>query len=125
MAEFDAVHDRLKAILKRHRNGLAVTRDGPGGMTLEMPGYEGKPWGYVAGTRVLKRYVSFYLMGVYGQPDLLQSLSPELRRRMQGKACFNFAKVDEPIFAELEALAAKAIARQPEILAALTDRSRR
>jgi len=49
MAEFDAVRDRLKAILQRHRGGLAVTRDGPGGVTIEMPGYEGRPRGYVAG----------------------------------------------------------------------------
>jgi hypothetical protein len=117
MAELDAVHERLKAILRRHRGGLAVTRDGPGGMTIEMPDYEGRPWGYVAGTRLGKRYVSYYLMSVYGQPELLESASPELRRRMQGKSCFNFTKVDEPLFAELEALTSKAIARHPQIVA--------
>ena len=26
---------------------------------LEIPGLEGKPWGYVAGTRLGKRHVSF------------------------------------------------------------------
>jgi len=97
---------------------MTVSRDGPAGMTLELPGYEGKPWGYVAGTRVGKRYVSYYLMSVYGQPDLLESLSPELRRRMQGKSCFNFATVDEPLFAELETLTAKGIAHHPAVVAA-------
>ena len=59
------------------------------------------PGGYVAGIRHGNRYVSFYLMSVYAFPDLLKAMSPELRRRMQGKSCFNFTTVDEPLFAEL------------------------
>ena len=109
MADFAAVHDRLRAILMAHRGDLVVTKDGPGGMAIEVPGLEGKPWGYVAGTRFGKSYVSFYLMPVYATPDLVESMSPELRKRMQGKACFNFTKVDETLFAELEALTARGI----------------
>ena len=70
--------------------GSSATKDGPDGLTLEVPGLEGKPWGYVAGTRLGKRYVSLYLMPVYAFPDLDEALSPELRRRKQGKSCFNF-----------------------------------
>jgi hypothetical protein len=76
---------------------------------LEVPGLEGKPWGYVAGTRLGKRYVSLYLMSVYASPELAASISPALRRRMQGKSCFNFSTVDEGLFGELEDLAARAI----------------
>jgi hypothetical protein len=68
-ADLDAVHARLKAILAAHR-GLAITADGPGGMTVEVPWLEGRPWGYVAGTRLGKRYVSLYLMPVYAAPEL-------------------------------------------------------
>ncbi len=99
--DFAAVDHRLRQILEPLRSRLAVTRDGPDGLTLEIPGLEGKPWGYVAGVRPGKSYVSFYLMSVYASPELMASMSPELRRRMQGKACFNFTKVDEPLFAEL------------------------
>jgi len=53
-----------------------------------------------------KRYVSYHLMCVYLAPDLLGALSPELRRRMQGKSCFNFTKVDEKLFDELSAITA-------------------
>lgn len=81
------VHDRLRAILDPYRERLHVAADGPGGLTLELPGYAGLPWGFAAATRVGKRYVSYYLMGVYGAPKLLDSISPELRRRMQGKSC--------------------------------------
>jgi hypothetical protein len=107
--DFEAVHARLRDIVLKHRGDLAVTKDGPAGMALEIPGLEGKPWGYVAGTRVGKTYVSFYLMPVYATPGLVESLSPELRKRMQGKACFNFRTVDEGMLAELEALAATSI----------------
>ena len=106
---FEQVHARLRAILLRHRGDLVLTKDEPGGVTIEVPGLEGKPWGYVAGTRVGKRYVSYYLMPVYGTPGLMESMSPELRKRMQGKSCFNFSKVDEPLLAELDALTGRAI----------------
>jgi hypothetical protein len=125
-AGLEQVHERLRAILAPYRQELTVAKDEPAGMTLELPGYEGQPWGFVAATRLGKRYVSFYLMGVYGQPELLDGMSPGLRRRMQGKSCFNFSKVDEGLFAELEALTRESIARQPAITeAALAARPRR
>jgi hypothetical protein len=57
--------------------------------------------------KVGKRYVSYHLMCVYLEPALLEGMSPGLGRRMQGKSCFNFTKVDEPLFDELEALTAR------------------
>ena len=116
MADLAAVETRLRKLFDPYRDSLTVSKEGPGGIYLEMPGYEGKPWGYVGGTRVGKAYVSYYLMGAY-DGGLTDSMSPELRKRMQGKTCFNFTKVDEPLFAELEALTAKAIARQPDAVA--------
>jgi hypothetical protein len=113
-ADLEGIHERLKAILREQRGELAVSADGPGGMTLEVPGLEGKPWGYVAGTRLGKRYVSYYLMPVYAQPALESSISPALAKRRQGKSCFNFATVDEPLFAELGRLTATAIDRWPD-----------
>jgi hypothetical protein len=111
MPDLAAVHDRLRTILAPYREGLVATKDGPAGMTLEIPGLEGKPWGYVAGTRLGKRYVSFYLMGVYASPDLGATISPGLRARLQGRSCFNFSRVDEALFAELADLTAFAVPR--------------
>ena len=54
--------------------------------------------------RIGKRYVSYHLMPVYAFPDLLDGISPELKKRMQGKSCFNFTHVDEKLFKELEVL---------------------
>ena len=126
MADFEAVEARRRQILEPYRHELSVTTEGPGGMVLELPGFEGKPWGYVAGTKIGKSYVSFHLMSVYTDPELMASMSPGLRRRMQGKSCFNFTKLDESLFAELDALTAKAVARHPEIVAAaLVERPKR
>ena len=98
---FTDVEDRLREILQPLRSRLVATRDRPGDLALEIPGLEGKPWGYVAGIRRGKRYVSYYLMSVYAEPAIATAMSQELRRRMQGKACFNFTRVDEPLFEEL------------------------
>ena len=100
-ADFDSVDRRLREILEPLRSRLVATKDGPGGLSLEIPGLEGKPWGYVAGIRRGKRYVSYYLMSAYADPKVMASMTPQLRRRMQGKSCFNFTHVDEPLFAEL------------------------
>jgi len=59
------------------------------------------------GVKIGKRYVSYHLMCVYLQPDLITAMSPQLRNRMQGKSCFNFTKVDEELFDELSAITAK------------------
>jgi len=109
-ADFEAVHERLRAILTAHAsNDLVVTKDGPAGMALEFRGLEGKPWGYVGGTRLGKSYVSYYLMPVYGNPALASTISPALAKRRQGRACFNFTKVDETLLTELAALTARSI----------------
>ena len=63
------------------------------------------------GVRLGKNYVSFYLMSVYACPDLLKNMSPELRKRMQGKSCFNFKEVDEKLFKELAELTSAGAAK--------------
>ena len=73
------------------------------------PEAERVPATWFGATRRGKAYVSFYLMPVYASPELAASVSPELQRRKQGKSCFNFTKVDEPLFAELDALAGHGI----------------
>jgi hypothetical protein len=60
-----------------------------------------------AGVKQQKRYVSFYLMPVYTEPVLADAVSPDLRRRMQGKSCFNFTRVDEGLFDELADLTSR------------------
>jgi hypothetical protein len=104
-ADFAVVAERLRAILEANADGLTLTAYPNGAVKLERPPATA-PSDYVGGTRIGKTYVSYYLMPVYGLPALLADISPELRRRMQGKSCFNFTHVDETLFAELAALTA-------------------
>ena len=46
-------------------------------------------------------------MPVYVNPKLLGAVSPELKKRMQGKSCFNFKEVDKKILGELSDLTKK------------------
>ena len=60
---------------------------------------------YFGSVKINKNYVSFHLMPVYVFPDLAKDMSPELKRRMQGKSCFNFKTIDVALFQELTELA--------------------
>ena len=61
--------------------------------------------------QIKKNYVSYHLMAVYAFPDLLDDVSPELKKRMQGKSCFNFKAVDKALLKELGALTKKGYQR--------------
>ncbi|MBI3914475.1 MAG: hypothetical protein HY327_09885 [Chloroflexi bacterium] len=58
-------------------------------------------------------------MPVYAFPDLLKNISPGLKKRMQGKSCFNFRAINEVEMRELERLTKAGAARFKK-----TDRSK-
>lgn len=88
-------------------NDVRVQTDKPGDYHLEIPSilHRKKPI-YFAGLRMGKNYVSFHLLSLYYNPDLMKSISPALKKRNQGKACFNLTQIDPECFAELEKLTA-------------------
>ncbi len=108
---FPEVFAALRPLLQEHEQALVVVHDEPGRYYLDtahvMP--NGKPL-FFGAVNVGKRYVSYHLMPVYVNPSLLEEISPELRRRMQGKSCFNFTAIDEALFGELAALTARGLA---------------
>jgi hypothetical protein len=104
-AEFQDTFQKLKAILQPYAAKLIVAADTKHYYALETNHVmKNKHRLYFAGVKLGKAYVSYYLMPVYACPELLKSLSPELKKRMQGKACFNFKTVDEKLFKELAKL---------------------
>ena len=107
-----AVFAALRQLLESFRGYLDVQTDKPGNYHLETPSilHRGKPL-YFAGVRTNKNYVSFHLLHMYYNPAAAKALSPALRKRMQGKACFNFTAVDEDCFAELGPLIADGLKR--------------
>lgn len=66
----------------------------------------GKPL-FFGSASIRKNYVSFYLMPVYVNPQLLEGASAELKKRMQGKSCFNFKEVNPKLLKELTMLTQK------------------
>ncbi len=59
---------------------------------------------YFGSTKIKKNYVSYHLMPVYVFPELLEGTSAELKKRMQGKSCFNFKVANRQLFEELREL---------------------
>lgn len=103
--EFPLVFESLKSILKPYAKKLSVKSDMSEVYYLE--GAYSEKWQkdlFFASAQIKKNYVSFYLMPVYMYPDLLKNTSAELKRRMQGKSCFNFKKVEPSLFDELSQL---------------------
>ena len=104
-SNFDKVFAKLKAIFQPYAKKMDVAADNQTYYLLNtryiMKNKQPLCFG---GVRLGKAYVSFYLMSVYASPDLLKSMSPELKKRMQGKSCFNFKEVDEKLFKELKQL---------------------
>lgn len=105
-SDFPLVFQHLRAVLKPYAAKLTVTADTPNAYSLDGPYSEKwKKVIFFGAAQIKKNYVSFYLMPVYVFPDLLKDMSPELKKRMQGKSCLNFKKVEPELFKELTALA--------------------
>jgi hypothetical protein len=110
--DFEKVFARLKSIFQPYAKKMDVTQDtGMYYLLNTRHIMKNKQPLCFGGVRLGKAYVSFYLMSVYASPDLLKGMSPELRKRMQGKSCFNFKEVDEKLFKELAHLTKAGAAR--------------
>ena len=108
--DFAPVFTALKSILAKQEKRLAVKVDTPIEYTLvtrspsPFPQHKGEPMWFGA-VKQGKAYVSYHLMALYMNDALTRQISPELKKRMQGKTCFNFKTVPEPgVAAELHRL---------------------
>src|SRR5271163_5334472 len=92
ITDFPAAYAALKSILEPYEKELNVMPGKSGRYWLETKSaaYKGKPL-FFAGVSTNKSYVSFYFMPIYVKPELAKGLSSELKKRKQGKCCFNFA----------------------------------
>ena len=104
-SDFDKVFAELKSIFKPYAKKMDVLQDTGDAYLLNTRFImKNKQPLFFGGVRLGKAYVSFHLMSVYASPDLLKNISPELKKRMQGKSCFNFKTVDKKLFGELKTL---------------------
>jgi hypothetical protein len=100
IADFSSVFAALKPVLGMHAGKLHIISDTPSEYTLvsaiqcPLPEKKGERI-YFGAIKMGKAYVSFHLFPLYMNPELVSSISPALKKRMQGKTCFNFRTVPE------------------------------
>ena len=102
----------LRGILAAQASRLTVIVDKPGDYQVASPTMKdriGRPL-YFAGVKTGKNYVSYHLMPLYLLPGLMKSVPPQLKKRMQGKACFNFMTVDREQLRDLATVTKAGIA---------------
>ena len=100
------IFNTLRPLYSAHADQCVIVQDEPSRYYLgthEVREKDGYRTGF-GGVAINKSYVSAHLMPVYTNPELLDHISAELRKRMQGKSCFNFKKPDTALFAELDNL---------------------
>ena len=102
MTDFAHAFAELRNIMRGHAKQLDCTVDNDEELYLNTKHIQKnkKPIWFGA-VQIKKRYVSYHLMPVYVNPELLKEISPELKKRMQGKSCFNFTTVDASLYREL------------------------
>lgn len=108
MGDLAAIEARLERILDPYRDRLepATIYSIP---MLRRRGAKAQDW--FAFVKPASKHVSFFLLPVHTWPDLVEPLSPALRKRLTGKSAFNFRSVDEAEMTELQALVARAFER--------------
>jgi hypothetical protein len=104
-ADFVGTYAALKKILVPYEKKLNVSTAKPGRYWLETKcaAYKGKPFLF-AGVSMNKNYVGYFLMPIYVKPKLAESISPELKKCLHGKSCFNFTAPDPKLFKELASI---------------------
>ena len=104
-SNFQNIFTHLKSILIPYGDELTIETNEAGKFYLNtkfiMPN---KKVMFFGAATLGKNYVSFHLMPIYVYPELLNCISSDLKKRMQGKSCFNFKVIDTKLFAELTKL---------------------
>ncbi len=109
MTDLGPVEARLRAIVDPYRDRLVVGSV-YGLETLTRPGAAAHD--FFAFVKSGASYASLYLKPVHTWPDLLNDISPALRKRLQGsRTAFSFATIDEGLLAELQGLVERAFRR--------------
>ena len=117
--DFDATFLALKKILKPYERRMVVQSDSDDNYCLVTKHImKSKQPLWFAGVRKGKAYVSYHFVPIYACPELARGMSPELKKRMQGKGCVNFKSVDVKLFKELGQLTKSGLQKfnDPEVL---------
>ena len=103
-AELAATQARLEALLDPYRDRLEAFEI-YGVPMLRRPGAKAHDW--FAGVNRGNGVVRFSFLPMHAHPELLDELSPAVRKRKTGASLFTFASVDDETVGELERLLAR------------------
>jgi hypothetical protein len=109
---FAETFQTLRSMLERNGRQMKVMIDTDTEFSVASPTMTdrtGRPL-FAAAVQVKKSYVSYHLMPIYVDRALLATVSAALRKRMQGKACFNFKTIEPAEAKELAVLTKKGLA---------------
>jgi len=84
--------EKLKYVLSSLDEGLEVKKDTPDYCYLNTNKKIKNKEMFFGAVQIRKSYVAYHLYPVYMHPELLDDISDSLKKRMQGKSCFNFKK---------------------------------
>ena len=127
MDNLDKIFIEIKNILEKNSGNYFKTEKYIGSQAKQKPGFHlygnkkvslfgKKPQQtYIAGVIQQKNYVSFYFSPIYSHPDEFIEMSPELRKTLKGKSCFNINKITSQLLDELEEFLKKGIDMYKEI----------
>ncbi|HEY2152674.1 MAG TPA: hypothetical protein VGH34_17830 [Vicinamibacterales bacterium] len=103
---FRPTFEALKQLLIPYAKRFAVIVDKPDSYYLSTKESQTKSGSAIwfGGVQIKKDYVSYHLIPIYANQALLKTVSPALRKRMQGKSCFNFTEIKPAQLKELAKL---------------------
>lgn len=95
------IAETLKGVLRPYTDRLDIARDDAVDFYTQAKfPYDKRGPLMFGAVRTGKAYVSHHLMPLYMCEKLKATISPALRKRMQGKTCFNFKAPPEPALLE-------------------------
>lgn len=107
--EYERIFNLLKNILSKYRNKMNLREDNAGSYVLVGPYSEKfKRDLWFGAVLIKKNYVCYHLVPIYMYKNLAKEIPASLKKKMQGKSCFSFTKVNEHLFKQLELLTDKA-----------------
>lgn len=110
--DVETAFSKLKAILKLYAAKLVVVADTSDTYYLDTAHLmKNKKPLFFGSVKKARGHVSFHLMPVYLYPDLLESVSSDLKRSMSGKSCFKFRSIDQNLLKEIERVAKAGFAK--------------
>jgi hypothetical protein len=107
VADLNETYSALRLLMLENASPMEMFKDVSGDIQFNAPWNnprKPKERMWFGGVALKKAFVSYHLMPIYNEPELSMTISDDLRKRMQGKSCFNFKHIDIDLFAELAEL---------------------